>query len=729
MIMKNFKFLYLLLAVVGVVTFTSCTEEWTPGPKDTNAGVYFPSTSVITVTEDATYDIVVKRTNTNGDLTVSVRSEVAENSVDFLSVATSVSFADGEDTALLAVTVTGSADMEKSKKYSALVKLEGAHASTYGVSEATFSFMLPEPWVDYVDESGKIIYGTYVDDFWPIFLEYDPGYSVPVRIQKHESDPNLYRVVEPFGKQFFKYMFGDTPGFFTLEEGVSIEFDATNPADVKLVGNPAYLGVICNFGADGMLPMYMLVSDEPGTITLEDGVFRFAKDKVFVELFYQGSFFGGFEYANTTGLMAYALPGVPVTDYKVTVEYAGMYVAADNSSASAVLNFGAGADVESIMYTVVEGDVSNDFADVVASVVDGSASPLVQITENEQLTQEIELTRGTWTVVAVPYGADGAVEGKAVAYPFWFNGVGEIPQVEVEVRFGSMLELTGEEGEFSSDYWAGIAVVANGDDIKSIKAFVNTLASVEASGMSYEAILAGYGQDFSADIEELKANGAAIVGPFNVPLETEVIALVAVETIYGETKIFAETCTTTNSTGIKFGEYTIAEGDYTSVIAIFGGYEAGQAYFVIDGTFEMEGSYDATARTITTPGIEEQYAKGDLICNDIYFYYNQEKTQAYGYWAAADAEYTEACDLTFGYGEDGAVNALMCYFAKHVFDLSTKTLAFSEYAFTPAATVVKYEAAAPAAKAALASAKSATSNAKVANVAVKSNDRIWIPAM
>ena len=726
--MKNFKFLYLLLAVVGAVAFTSCTEEWYPGEPDTNAGVYFPNTSAIVVTPETTsVDIVVERTNTADDLTVSVRAEAAEDAEDFLSVtSSSVTFAAGEQSSVLTVAISNAANMQQGVKYQINIKLGAEHASTYGVSEAVFTFMLPEPWVDYVDESGKLIYGTYIDDFFPAFLEYEAGYAVPMQIQKHESDPNRFRVVEPFGTKFCKDMLGGVPAFMSITDGAYIEFDVTNPADVKVVNNPVFTGVHVNFTDLGAMPISMIVSDAPGSVTFEDGVFRFAPNAVTMDAADAGSM-----AVNSSGLMAYVLPGGVVTDYKLSVKYTGMYVAADNSTAEAVLEFGAGADVEAIKYTVVEGDVTADYASVVASIVDGSANPLIEITEAEQLTQEIELARGSWTVVAVPYGAEGAVENKAVAYSFWFNGVGEVPQVDVEVRFGSMYELTGEESEqYSSDYWVGIGIVANGDDVKSIKAFVNTLATVENSGMSYEAIVAGYGQDFSADIAELKANGSAIVGPFNLPLETEAIALVAVETIYGEVKFFSATCTTTNTTGIKFGEYKVSEGDYSTVVAIFGGYEAGQAYFVIDGLFELEGSYDTATRTMTTPGVEEYYTGGkDIIINDIMFYYNQEETQVYGYWAANDADYAEVCDLTFGYSEAGVVDALKCYFAKHIFNLADGSLAGSEYAFTPAAKVEKYEAAAAAKAGALACAKSSTSNAQLANVTVKSGDRIWVPAM
>lgn len=729
--MKKFKFLYLLLAVVGVLSAACTTEEWTPGPQDLNSGVYFPDTSVVNVTAETTEaEIEVMRTNTADALTVSLRSQVAEDAVDFLTIPSEVTFEAGQAKAVLKVAINNAATMVEGKKYHALIQLDSSHASNYGATSADFVFMIPEKWVDYKDENGKLIYGTYVDDFFTVLMDYDPGYAVPIQIQKHETDPNRYRVLEPFGKNFCKNMFGDVPGYFQLTEGAYIEFNVADPANVVVVNNPVNTGVQVNFDKIGPQPITMFVSEEPGSVTFKDGVFSFAAQAVTLD-----AADGGNVPANASGLMAYVLPGAVITDYDLTVKYAGMFVDANNTSANAVLEFTAGSDVETIKYTIVEGDVSDNYAAVVEAVVAGTADPLYVITEAEQLTQEVALTRGSWTVVAVPFGADGAQADDAIAYPFWFNGTGEVPVAEVSVRFGSMLELTGEEHEeFSSDYWAGIGIEANGSEVKSIKAFVSTLLSVQASGMSYEAILAQFGEDFSSDIQELKANeGSAIVGPFNVPIDTEVIALVAVETIYGETKFFDLTCKTTNSTGIQFGEYKVTEGDYSTVVGLYGGYKAGEAFVVIDEIFELLGSYDLESKTITTNGYETYYVKDDIIINDIMFYTNsQTKTHTYGYWVAKDADFAEAADLTFAYGEDGVVNALSYYFQKRIYKMGGEQpeLESCEYAFTPAATVVKNVAEAEPAKAGvLASAKSASSNAKLVGVTVNAGGRIWIPAM
>ena len=755
--MKNFKFLYLLLAVVGAVAFTSCTEEWYPGEPDTNAGVYFPNTSAIVVTPETTsVDIVVERTNTAEDLTVNVRSQAAENAVDFLSVTSnSVTFAAGEQSSVLTVAVSNAADMQKGVKYQLNIKLDAEQASTYGVSEATFTFMLPEPWVDYVDESGKLIYGTYVDDFFPAFLEYDAGYAVPMQIQKHESDPNRYRVVEPFGTKFCKDMLGGVPAFMTITDGAYIEFDATNPADVKVVNNPVFTGVHVNFTDLGAMPISMIVSDAPGSVTFEDGVFRFAPKAVTMDAADAGSM-----AVNSTGLMAYVLPGGVVTDYKLSVNYTGMYVAADNSTAEAVLEFGAGADVEAIKYTVVEGDVTADYASVVTSIVDGSADPLIEITEAEQLTQEIELARGLWTVVAVPYGADGAVENKAVAYTFWFNGVGEVPQVEVGVQVGAPSSFAAEDNQAAVEadtpacFYIGLNITANASELKSMRAWWGTVASYESAlsqGLTAEAILADYAADLSSFLPTLAENGT-VTARMNVNNGYEYKVLFAAETIYGTTIYWDGNYTTAAYNGtFAVGEYTFSDATTQSqmAFALVPGKSYSDFYFVhnyIDGSMWYV-KYDEAAGTITGEGVELNYEKYGSQWGMLYDAFNEDATQVYSYFSSTTADYAQMAPMVMTV-ENNAIAGLETYFAMFVIEYDPAAnqagdILGAYFNFTPETVV------APASGALQARAQSVNakfnakaaqmeacevhsviaSEAQLANVTVKSGDRIWVPAM
>ena len=73
-------------------------------------------------------------------------------------------------------------------------------------------------------------------------------------------------MVNPAGQRLFGEMWGGVPGFFVYpnEEDSYIEFDITDPNNVKLAQNPAMLNVGINFGADGVLPacLYIIEDEE-----------------------------------------------------------------------------------------------------------------------------------------------------------------------------------------------------------------------------------------------------------------------------------------------------------------------------------------------------------------------------------------------------------------------------------------------------------------------------------
>jgi hypothetical protein len=545
MIMKNFKFLYLLLAVVGVVTFTSCTEDWAPGAQDTNAGVYFADTSVINVTAETTsVDIVVMRTNAADALTVTIRSEVAENSVDILTVPSSVSFAAGSDTAVLTVDVNGAA-MAEGKRYKALLKLDGEQASTYGASEFTFTFMIPEKWVDYVDEAGKLVYGTYIDDFFCPVIDYPAGYAVAVQIQKHESDVNRYRVIEPFGKLFFDQMFGGVPGYFQLTPGSVIEFNVADPNNVTVVGNPVNLGAAINFSDIGLAPMYLYIeSDEngqiPGAVTFKDGVFSFGANQVYVVYENEGQL-NILTPTNASGLMAFVLPGVEVTDYSLEAEYTGMKVESDNKSTSAILNFYYGTDVESFKFTLVDGNITDATA-IVEAIVAGSEEYTIYDGSIDTMEYVVPAEgAGMKTVVAVPYAGGEAQASDALAYAFYFPGLGnaELPEVEISIAVDSVVGITGNaeyEANYPSDSTMCIYMEANGDEIKSIMAYVGT--GVPAEVTPEEALSSPYAEDFSGFIPEMIENGYALAVYTGLTPGTTYDVFLGFTTIYGETKYF-----------------------------------------------------------------------------------------------------------------------------------------------------------------------------------------------
>lgn len=571
--MKNIK--YFLMFFTAVAMFTACKEQadWTPGAPDTNMGVYFPELSVLNVTaEDTSVQVKVSRNNATEAAEISVRSvEVTEGfdpdtAESIFTIDRAVSFEAGSNETVLNIAFDGSL-LEVGKKYSLDIQLDQAEASNYAISAYVFTIQIPEPWSNWGT-------GTYVDDYFRVLMaaagsDIAAGYTAPIQFQKHDLDPNRIRVVNPAGQRLFGEMWGGVPGFFVYqnENDSYIEFDITDPNNVKLAENPTMLNVGINFGADGILPACLyIVESEAGDgsyaapIIYDNGKIIFPQGGVVMGYLADGEINGWL--ANTEGLMMYATPGVVLADYSFYVEYTGMNVAADNKTTSANLDFYYGADVASFKFTVLEGNVT-DVTDAVAAIVAGSED--IEIfegtTDEEVFTASVKLANaGMYTVVTVPYDAAGAAQAEdAYVYSFYFPGLGasEIPEVEVRVAVGSVAEITGNpahEANYPSSTSFCIYMEADGTQIKQIAGFVD-LASEIPAGITDEELLAK-GEVYPADfIADLVAQGytLAVYGNGITPETTYEIA-VGFTTIYGELKTYRTQYTTPAAPAEEGGE-------------------------------------------------------------------------------------------------------------------------------------------------------------------------------
>lgn len=694
--MKRFKFIYLLAAVVGALSFASCQHpyaDWAPGAQDTNTGVYFPETKDLVVTaEDSSVDILVKRSNTAEEATVPVRYEDI-SSCGFFTIPANVKFAAGEAEAKLTIAFDGT-QLVPGVQYPILIKLNGDDASQYGVSEHIFKIGIAEPWI-------HLGTGSLRDDIFPNPYGCSPGTIIDVEFYQHEFETNRYRIIDPFNANTLPYIIGGVPEdiIFNEEEVGYLEFilgedgvTVTLPAD----GCPLGFQMNLESGFENMwlVPYPMDGSAAPGKF--ENNVFWFTTPANMVFMNESGNGW----YANTNALFAAALPGAEITDYAMGAVYGGIFVESDNVTAKAIINFGVGIDVESFKFTVVPGNVTEP-ASVIEAIVAGSEELTIYDAKASELSWEISLeSAGVYTVVAVPYGKGEAQVEDAIAYAFYYPGCNtEIPTAEISVYFDSVYNLTQEEEyeeKFPAAYWAAPAIVANADELRSIFVWVGSYDVAYGSGLELLDIAMGYGTDYSDKIATIKKNsdpetgrGSVILGPFNLQSGSHAVAIVAIETLYGETQLFAVDHTLDNATGLVLGDYTITEtvgdNDFKLAAGFIGGYAPGEVTFICDG-FEFVGTIDATAKTLTFDGTESQYGP---IFNVMSFYYNKEKTQAYGYWSCSDENLQEGTNLVFSYDDAGIVNALNNYFAMCIFNLSDGALAGFGFYFTPEATVAR----------------------------------------
>lgn len=695
--MKKFNFIYLALALVGVISLASCEHKYadfTPGAKDANLGVYFPSVDPIVVTaEDISVNIKVARLNTAGDAEVSVRYDDFESGI--FTMPKSVLFAAGESEANILVQFDAS-EFTPGKQYPVLIQLDSTEASQYGVAENIFQIGIAEPWVAL---EGK---GQYRDDFMGPMYGGPSGIIVEANWVQHALEQNRYRIVEPFAKNAVPYIIGGVPEDMTFTTPGYIEFVVKEGGAVEIPSS--WLGFKLDVGT-GKPEDFYLMSLTDGF--LEEGVFWFPEKESIVWHIPDGRG----NTANKAGLFAASLPGYEIKDMSISAAYRGTTLESDNSTISAVVEFALGADVAKYRFTVLPGYVE-EYDESVEALINESEEITYYEGDREKLSWKLSLEEvGMYTLVFVPFKENGNPSmDKVGSYQFYYPGKDSttLPQVgTMGLRLDTVVALTGNqayEETFPSDYFLALALFADYKEVRSIKYWIGEAATLEAasaSGVSPKDIVANYGTDATSSIEDLKANfsaeygyGSAIVGPFNLKNSLNYVAVVSIETMYGYTNTYMVEKELPNATGIEIGAYTVSEameGNPNNAIQISftGAYEEDTIAMNISdmgNALTFLGEIDRETNTLVFDGFEENY--GPLF-NNIAFYANEEQTAAYGYWACSDAEWAEATNLVFSYNADGVVASLDNYFGNMVFDMATGDYLGSMWAFSPEATVSK----------------------------------------
>lgn len=546
--MKKFNFIGLLMAFVGVIAMTSCEHQYadyTPGAKENNQGVYFPSKIDFTVSaEDTFVEIPVARTNDADATEISYRVEADE----LFTYGRTVSFAAGATDAIIKIEFDGSA-LVVGQKYDIKIQLDPAEATAYAVSEYTFSVTLPEPWI-------SLGQGIYFDDLLCYALQ-DPsqlqGVGTYVEFQQHAEETHRIRVVNPYGPETVAAMWGGLPSWMTFAEGTHyIEFDVTDPNNVKIAPNENVVELSDESG-NVVAIAYMLGINMNSTydlafiwrfdypIVLKDGIIKYPTEGLTFSAFQGGEYIGDFDYANQMGYLQYYLPGTSFVNYDMSVEYGGMKVEADNATTSVVLNFGFGGDVESFKFVLVD-DVVSDATAVIEAIVAGSEEYTIYDGNTETFEYTVPVSgAGMKSVVAVPYAGGEAKTDYAVVYSFYFPGMGggELPEVDIYVAVDSVVGITGNpdyEANYPSDSSMCIYMEANGNELKSIKALVST--GVPAEVTPEEVFASSDAEDFSDFISEMIENGYALAVYTGLTPGTTYNVFLAFTTIYGETKYY-----------------------------------------------------------------------------------------------------------------------------------------------------------------------------------------------
>lgn len=299
-IFKKIASALMVLPMVAALTACGNEDDYQAPEALTGAQVFFSSElpgSVELKSGETAFDITLNRVNTAGELTVQL--SVEQDETNTFNVPESVTFADGEDVALLTVTYD-LATIEYDKKYALSLAVSDESLTTpYGNDTYNFIAVLPASW-----ESLGI--GLYTDDIvGPLFGASPISYEVEVLAKP--SQPGLYRIVYPYG-EVFPY---NDPGDYDTSKSYDLEINAMDPTAVYIE--------LQDLGVDWGYGMMSVVSNAARYIasgysievikangiefgTLEDGVITFpVKDLIAYDAD------GGY-YANNNGAFELVLP-------------------------------------------------------------------------------------------------------------------------------------------------------------------------------------------------------------------------------------------------------------------------------------------------------------------------------------------------------------------------------------------------------------------------------------
>ena len=250
------------------------------------------------------------------------------------------------------------------------------------------------------------------------------------------------------------------------------------------------------------------------------------------------------------------MPGTPMTDFSLELAYGGFRVAEDNATVYPIARAAYGADVAEIQYAFVAGDITKDveaLSAALAGIEDGSvASNKVPVTiagEDEETGEPIlEMTLesvegaepGVFTVIAIPYSADGEAQYGDLAFTsFYVQGVGatETPEVDLELEWMPFSEAMPDYSAEYPDHSTWCCVMY-GSEIKAMKYFLNTTETVDyylSLGLTEQDMIDQAGSDF--DPSDINENGAGLIYFKGVPADTSFTLVVWAENNYGKTVI------------------------------------------------------------------------------------------------------------------------------------------------------------------------------------------------
>ena len=618
------KFLLMgIVAVAGLLSACTSSDDFEPGPKDSGAQVYFPNTipSEFNVGDDeSSVTIPVRRVVTDEALTVNIFPIIEQGQEGILNIPSTVSFEAGSDLANLVITFDRSTLVDGTEYKASLFLNDEPNLTQYGNYMIDIT-ITPWPW----EELGT---GKFRDDWFAPMWQNGGNPEIDVTIHKHKSKEGVYMVEEMFGWPYLTEFFGDTQAAIESQlvtyQSTNITIDCSDPTKVLMPRQ--FTGII---DLDPSYGNYEIAQFQDMYGTLEDGVITFPKEALALVCS------AGSMATNLSGLFRIMLPGAEDVDYTLAVAYSGMKVGADNATTSAMMDFTYGADVTGIHYVIAEGDVTATVANIAATIANGTAENIYEIEDfevgGEKVSVEAALANaGLYTVVALPLDKSGkAVEKNAVATSFYFPGMNgsEISDCDLKVEAKLISDYDPELLEQYPDE-TSLAFIVTGTDITSMTYYLNTTSIINSiedgsMGITMEEVMASNGNVATSEDLEMIATGnlALIYGKMNPGTSYTLVASAINK--FGRSATVKATLTTPYSGELVIGNYVMScEAETTdgetimqeNNISILPNGTDGTQFLVGNFAYELDiewyATYDSAKSELELSG-EWKYNEGD----------------------------------------------------------------------------------------------------------------------
>lgn len=544
--MKNLKIFFLSALVATAGLFTACTEDsdWSAGQPAEGPQVYFASTVATTYAIDAetsSVTIPVSRVETEGSMDAPILATISEEYNSLFTVPATVLFNEGEASTNLTITFDRES-MESGKSYAVTLAVDDPTLTTpYGYSTLTITLRVPEAF-------NLLGVGLWRDDILTA------GYNVP----NEEWEIEIYEDGAVPGLFYLKNVYGANCPFFSNPQDPAephyLIVDASDPTQVFIPQQSLGINLgygICSIGTQA----YGTYADK--IITFPANGLAFSESE-----YNDGKWYA----ANANGMFRIALPGAVLTDFSVEVKPAG-HVADQGGNACPIVKVYGGADVAAVAIEFVEGDITADYASVVAEMAKASTDDLSYATlemnkDTEkmegQVTSKKAVATGTVTAVVLPYDANGVAQTEdAVAVTFYFAGcgAGELPACEIAAIMDVYSAIYEADPAYPDSSTLGCVIY--GTDITACKySFITGLGlNADVSGEDAQGVLdyvcevLGKTQDQllkalpDSYMSYINGNGLGIYFE-ELPAATPCTIFVEGENSYGQKLLFATSGTT-----------------------------------------------------------------------------------------------------------------------------------------------------------------------------------------